>query len=237
MIRCLIPDLPQATELLPWLQRIDASRWYTNGGPLVREFEQRLCAFLEGGGSDASCVTLSSGMSSLELGLLALGVGAGKRVLLPALTGPNGEPPLFTDFTYDNIGMPKNPMNPFYYAPPSVNPDRGQWIDPGLGGFLKAAGYPPEVYEPEWGKQKVPTLRNVDKRPYPEFVKAFGHNGFFKSLEQIVHFYNTRDVEMWPPPEVAENVNTDELGNLGLTADEEAALVAFMKTLTDGYTP
>lgn len=151
--------------------------------------------------------------------------------------GPNGEPPLFTDFTYDNVGMPKNPMNPFYYAPPSVNPDRGQWIDPGLGGFLKAAGYAPEVYEPEWGKHKVPTLRNVDKRPYPEFVKAFGHNGFFKSLEQIVSFYNTRDVGMWPPAEVAENVNTDELGNLGLTAEEEAALVAFMKTLTDGYTP
>jgi len=87
MIRCLVPDLPQAAELLPWLERIDANRWYTNGGPLVREFEQRLCAFMEGG-SDASCVTLSSGMSSLELGLLALGVGAGKRVLLPALTFP-----------------------------------------------------------------------------------------------------------------------------------------------------
>jgi len=152
-------------------------------------------------------------------------------------TGPGGKPPLFTDFTYDNIGVPKNPMNPFYYAPPSVNPDRGEWIDPGLGGFLKAAGYPPEVYEPEWGKHKVPTLRNVDKRPYPEFVKAFGHNGFFKSLEEIVSFYNTRDVGMWPPPEVSMNVNTDELGDLGLTAEEEAALVAFMKTLTDGYTP
>ena len=33
----------------------------------------------------------------------------------------------------------------------------------------------------------------------------------------------------------AVNVNTDELGNLGLTAKEEAAIVAFMKTLTDGY--
>ena len=87
MIRCLVPDLPQAAELLPWLERIDANRWYTNGGPLVREFEQRLRAFMEGG-SEASCVTLSSGMSSLELGLLALGVGAGKRVLLPALTFP-----------------------------------------------------------------------------------------------------------------------------------------------------
>jgi len=87
MIRCLVPDLPLAAELLPWLERIDANRWYTNGGPLVREFEQRLGAFMEGG-SDACCVTLSSGMSALELGLLALGIGAGRRVLLPALTFP-----------------------------------------------------------------------------------------------------------------------------------------------------
>ena len=33
-------------------------------------------------------------------------------------------------------------------------------------------------------------------------MKAYGHNGYFKSLEEIVHFYNTRDVEMWPAPEV-----------------------------------
>ena len=41
----------------------------------------------------------------------------------------------------------------------------------------------------------------------------------------------------WPPPEVPINVNSDELRNLGLTAEEEADLVAFMKTLTDGYAP
>ncbi len=153
----------------------------------------------------------------------------------PSQPGPGGEPPLFTDFTYDNLGVPKNPANPFYQAPRKWNPDGADWVDPGLGGFLKSAGYPPEVYEPEMGKQKVPTLRNVDRRPYPEFVKAFAHNGFFKSLEEIVNFYNTRDVAFWPPPEVPENVNTDELGNLGLTADEEAAIVAFMKTLSDGF--
>jgi len=85
------------------------------------------------------------------------------------------------------------------------------------------------------GKVKVPTLRNVDKRPDPEFAKAFGHNGYFKTMEDIVHFYNTRDTERWPPPEVARNVNTEELGDLGLTEEEEAAIVAFMKTLSDGY--
>jgi len=152
--------------------------------------------------------------------------------------GPNGEPPLFTDFTFDNLGIPKNPDNPFYTQPPSINPNGMAWIDPGLGGFLMGAGYPAEVYEPEMGKHKVPTLRNVDLRPYPEFVKAFGHNGYFKSLEEITHFYNTRDVDtMWPEPEVAANVNTDELGDLGLTVEEEAAIVAFMKTLSDGYIP
>ena len=45
------------------------------------------------------------------------------------------------------------------------------------------------------GKQKVPTLRNVDKRPYEGFAKAYTHNGYFKSLKAIVHFYNTRDAK------------------------------------------
>jgi len=146
-----------------------------------------------------------------------------------------GDSPLFTDFTYDNLGVPKNPENPFYDMPRKWNPDGQDFIDYGLGDFLKSAGYSPEVYESELGKHKVPTLRNVDMRPYPEFVKSYGHNGFFKSLEEIVHFYNTRDVEDWPDPEVPMNVNTDELGDLGLTSEEEAAIVAFMKTLTDGY--
>ena len=151
--------------------------------------------------------------------------------------GPNGEPPLFTDYTYDNLGTPKNSENPFYAAPHSVNPDGENWVDVGMGGFLKNAGYEESVYQAEWGKQKVPTLRNVDKRPSTVFVKAYGHNGYFKSLEEVVHFYNARDVESWPAPEVVVNVNTDELGNLGLTVEEEAALVAFLKTLSDGYSP
>jgi cytochrome c peroxidase len=128
-------------------------------------------------------------------------------------------------------------MNPFYSMPRKWNPDGYAWVDLGLGGFLKEAGYPEEVYMAEMGKVKVPTLRNVDMRPYPEFVKSYGHNGFFKSLEEIVNFYNTRDVDPWPAPEYPENVNTDELGDLGLSDAEEAAIVAFMKTLSDGYVP
>jgi len=85
-----------------------------------------------------------------------------------------------------------------------------------------------------------------------DFVKAYGHNGYFKSLWGIVHFYNTRDVlpvcagdyteaqalaaNCWPAPEVPANVNTAELGDLGLTLAEEQALVAFLTTLSDGST-
>jgi cytochrome c peroxidase len=152
--------------------------------------------------------------------------------------GKSGKDSLFTDFTYDNLGIPKNPENPFYNMW-EFNPDGPNWVDPGLGGFLANVPEYAQYAEENLGKHKVPTLRNVDKRPYPGFVKAYGHNGFFKSLKEIVHFYNTRDVvtENWPPPEVPMNVNTTELGNLGLTDAEEDAIVAFMQTLTDGYKP
>jgi len=140
---------------------------------------------------------------------------------------------LFTDFTYINIGVPKNPNNPFY-SELEFNPMGASWVDMGLGGYLKGAGFVASVYEPELGKFKIPTLRNVDKRPNTSFVKAYGHNGYFKSLQDIVHFYNTRDVSGagWPAPEYTANM-TSEVGNLGLTPTEEEAIVAFLKTLTD----
>lgn len=169
----------------------------------------------------------------------------------PSAVGPDGEPPLFTDFTYDNLGVPKNPMNPFYGMPAKWNPDGDEWIDQGLGGFLARTPEYANLATDNYGKQKVPTLRNVDLRPYEDFAKSYGHNGYFKSLEEIVHFYNTRDVmptcdtlenpepgvNCWPAPEVMENVNSDELGDLGLSSDEEAAIVAFLRTLSDGFLP
>jgi cytochrome c peroxidase len=186
----------------------------------------------------------------------------------PSQVGPEGEIPLFTDFTFDNLGVPKNPENPFYEMDQvflddgkPINDLGSDWIDEGLGGFLQqlvntyndfggwrtlphvTAVKDMSIGELEAqvvinvGKQKVPTLRNVDKKPGKGFVKAYMHNGVFKSLKEVVHFYNTRDVAPWPPSEVSANVNTDELGNLGLTEEEEDAIVAFMTTLSDGYKP
>ncbi len=167
--------------------------------------------------------------------------------------GPNGEPPLLTSFTYKNLGVPRNPENPFY-AQAAFNPLGDRWIDLGLGEFLASRLDYQQFAAESYGKQKVPTLRNVDRRPYPGFVKAYGHNGYFKTLKEIVHFYNTRDVkpvcidpfttaadalaqDCWPAPEVPTNVNRKELGNLHLTDDQEDAIVAFLKTLSDGYQP
>ena len=167
--------------------------------------------------------------------------------------GPNGEPPLLTDFTFDNLGLPRNPDNPFYNQP-QFNPQGAAWIDLGLGHFLSSRMDYERFAAASNGKQKVPTLRNVDKRPGGDFVKAYGHNGYFKSLWQIVHFYNTRDAKppcasdltpvedalaqgCWPRAEVPVNVNTRELGNLHLTRAQEDAIVAFMKTLSDGFEP
>ena len=168
--------------------------------------------------------------------------------------GPAGYP-LFTDFGYDNIGTPKNPDNPFYTMPAAWNPDGADWVDYGLGGFLMSAGYGAEVFEPELGKHKVPTLRNVDLRPTPDFVKAYGHNGYFKSLEDIVFFYHWRAMmdsgmcegmgggmgggmcdgmaEMFPPPEVDQNRAALSM----FPRPQVDNIVAFLKTLSDGYTP
>lgn len=188
--------------------------------PEVNQFSSKYDAYLRG----------ETTLTAQEMQGLELYEGKGMcNACHPSELGPEGEMPLFTDFTYDNLGLPRNPENPWYSMPPGFNPEGSDWTDYGLGGELGI--------EAEMGKFKVPTLRNVGMRPYEGFVQAFGHNGYFKSLKAIVHFYNTRDVLDWPAPEVPMNVNDDELGNLGLTDAEEDAIVAFLGTLTDGWMP
>jgi len=84
-IPLLIPDMPAADDVLPFLRRIDAARWYTNFGPLVREFEQALAAAV-GAGMPAHVATVASCTAGLELALAAAELRPGSRVLLPALT-------------------------------------------------------------------------------------------------------------------------------------------------------
>ena len=133
--------------------------------------------------------------------------------------------PLFTDFTSANIGTPQNYALPFLYE---NTPDQFgyvanaagiMYLDLGVGAFLSNGALPVILGEsannvgtgrnpnPAWailapnfnGKVQTPTLRDVDLRPYPAFVKDYSHNGYFKSLKAIVHFYNTRDTQRVNP--------------------------------------
>jgi cytochrome c peroxidase len=185
-------------------------------------------------------------------------------------------PPLFTCFGSANEGLPLNPRNAFYYetTPDSFgftpNPYGFGYRDLGLGTFLRsgfASGPNPNV---TWRKlaptidaqMQVVTVRNVamtppqcptTEAPGPYFQKGFFHNGYIKSLKQLVHFYNTRDefqfpvtsghcpagttekVDCWPKYEVKNNLDMTT-GNLGLTDQEENQIVDFLETLTDGFT-
>jgi cytochrome c peroxidase len=174
--------------------------------------------------------------------------------------------PLFADFAAFNLGLPKNDDIPYLYENKpdkfgvTPNPQGTAFIDHGLGDFLRNAPGTGQINpQNAWikfagrsdGKFQTATIRDVDKRPYPTFVKSYFHNGVIKDLKTVVHFYNTRDVlphcakgvddpgfgkTCWAPPEVSENLE-QRIGNLGLTDHEEDLIVDFMKTLTDGYFP
>ena len=184
--------------------------------------------------------------------------------------------PQFTCFGSANEGLPLNPRDAFYYQTKpdaygfTANPYGFGYRDLGLGTFLRSgfgSGPNPNVswrqYAPTVdGQMQVSSARDVamtppqcptTEAPGPYFQKAFFHNGYIKSLKQLVHFYNTRDkyaypltsghcpkgttekVDCWPMPEVRNNIDMTS-GNLGLTEKEENDIVAFLQTLSDGFT-
>jgi cytochrome c peroxidase len=174
--------------------------------------------------------------------------------------------PMFTDFTYNNIGLPKNLNLPWYYENTpdqwgfTGNPQGFGFVDYGMGLFLNGYYGPPPnsswaaLYPQFQGKFQTSTVRDAAMVPYAGFVKAFMHNGYLTSLKEVVHFYNTRDVfpfpvqsgncpaktvekvTCWPMPEVSANLNMT-IGNLKLTDGEENDLVAFLQALVDGFQP
>jgi cytochrome c peroxidase len=184
--------------------------------------------------------------------------------------------PLFTCFGSANEGLPLNPRNAFFYQTTPdftgfvANPFGFGYRDLGLGTFLRSGFGTWASPNASWrqfaplndGKMQVSSARNValtppqcptTEAPGPYFQKEFFHNGYIKSLKQLVHFYNTRDVyafnvtsghcpdgtiekvNCWPRPEVPNNIDMTT-GRLGLTDQEEDQVVAFLQTLTDGFT-
>src|SRR3984893_11440263 len=191
-------------------------------------------------------------------------------------TTATANPPLFTCFGSANEGLPLHPRDAFYYQtrPDSFgftpNPYGFGYKDLGLGTFLRSGFGSAPNPNASWrklaptvdGQMQVATVRNAalaptqcptTEAPGPYFQKEFFHNGYLKSLKQVVHFYNTRDkyaypvtsghcpagttekVDCWPAPEIGNNIDMTT-GNLGLTDEEENQIVKFLETLSDGFT-
>lgn len=157
----------------------------------------------------------------------------------PATPRPDGSPPLFTNFGYENLGVPRNPA--------LLRNEDGLYFDLGLCGRgelitrLDLCGF-----------FKVPTLRNVARRG------SFFHNGRFGTLREVLDFYATRDTspERWYPrdeagtvlkfddlpPHLRGSVNTRTPpyagrvagGTPALSEAEITDLLAFLLTLNDG---
>jgi len=209
-------------------------------------------------------------------------VDARSTTLVPGQTDTGNQPggaPVFTCFGSANEGLPLNPRDAFFYQTTpdpfgfTANPLGFGYRDLGMGTFLRSGfGSAPNPNQ-SWisqapfvdGQFQVSSARNVamappqcptTEAPGPYFQKEFFHNGYIKSLKQLVHFYNTRDVQgiafsnvtsghcppgtiervtCWPMPEVSNNIDMTT-GQLGLTDQEENQIVAFLMTLTDGFT-
>src|SRR6266478_5693015 len=186
--------------------------------------------------------------------------------------------PVFTCFGSANLGLPLNPRDAIYYQSTpdffgfTANPFGFGFRDLGLGTFLRSGPGSWASPNDDWtqfapssdGKMQTSSARNValvppqcptTEAPGPYFQKEFFHNGYIKSLKQLVHFYNTRDVaafqfnvtsghcptgttekvDCWPMPEVPNNIDMT-IGKLGLSDTEENQIVAFLQTLSDGFT-
>jgi cytochrome c peroxidase len=215
--------------------------------------------------------------TTLTPGQTDTGTPAGTPVLFTCFGSSNlGLPlnprlPLFYESTPDRFGF-------------TPNPDGLRYRDLLLGNFLRSGPQSwPDPNQPEWlshaptsdGQAQTMTARDValtppqcptteagqfdaNGKPIPYFQKAFFHNGYIKSLKQLVHFYNTRDafpmgfgfpvtsghcpsttterVTCWPQPEVPNNEDMT-VGNLQLTDQEENQIVIFLQALTDGFDP
>jgi cytochrome c peroxidase len=157
----------------------------------------------------------------------------------PSGRGADGSFPMFTDFTYDNLGVPRNPAI-------ARNADPA-YFDLGLCERADLAGRTDLC-----GAFKVPSLRNVAQR------RVYFHNGRFNTLKDALTFYVQRDThpEKWYPlnsdgtvnkfddlpPRYQANVNTTEVPYNRQPGDAPALsnaeiddVITFLRTLNDGY--
>jgi cytochrome c peroxidase len=253
-----ISFLEKSADVSPFTSKIDA---FLNGKYTYTADEAAGAALFDGKGNCNSC-HLDGKSTTLTSGQTDTGT-------------PASVAPLFTCFGYANLGLPLNPRIALFYASIgdsfgfTPNPDGFAYRDLGLGNFLRSGPQSAPNPNSQWvqfaptsdGQMQTMTIRNVGMAPQqcptteapgPYFQKELFHNGYIKSLKQLVHFYNTRDVypfkvlsgncpagttekvDCWPEPEVPNNIDMT-VGNLGLTDAEENQVVAFLQAATDGF--
>jgi cytochrome c peroxidase len=254
-----ISFLEHSTDISPFTSKIDAN---LKGNYTYTADEAAGAALFRGKGNCNSCH-----------------LDGTTTTLTPSQTDtgtPANTTPLFTGFCYADLGLPLNPRDAFYYqtVPDGLgftpNPLGFGYRDLGLGTFLRSGFGAAPNPNSEWvqfapasdGLMQTSTIRNVamtppqcptTEAPGPYFQKEFFHNGYIKSLKQLVHFYNTRDVypfnvtsghcpegttekvDCWPMPEVPGNMDMT-IGNLLMTDEEENQVVAILQAATDGFT-
>lgn len=169
---------------------------------------------------------------------------------------PDGRDSLFTDYTYDNLGLPRNKSiidnhNPAFFDLGLCGPERSAPIIPSnvtsSSSSSSSSASVSDILDNKklCGAFKVPSLRNVAER------KFYFHNGYFNNLHDAVAFYATRDTnpDLWYPKgdkfndlpmEYRANVNIDEVPydrkkveTPALNEQEINDIVAFLKTLSD----
>src|SRR5438874_3147405 len=258
-----------------WGQSIDAYEQSVQ----VSAFSSKFDAFLAGNYTMTPTEMAGYNLFNGKGNCNSCHLDARSTTLTPDQTDTGNQPggaPVCTCFGSANEGLPLNPRDAFYYqtTPDSFGftgiPLAFVYRDLGMVTFLRSGFGSAPNPNVSWrkfaptvdGQFQVATTRNVamappqcptTEAPGPYFQKEFFHNGYIKSLKQLVHFYNTRDVfpfdvtsghcpegktekvDCWPMPEVPNNMDMT-IGKLGLTDQEENQLVAFLRTLTDGFT-
>jgi len=140
----------------------------------------------------------------------------------PSRPGADGKPPLFTDFAYENLGVPRFADSPFLIQPKELNPDGAAFIDRGLGKITNDAAHD--------GTFRTPTLRNITK------TGPYAHNGYFRRLDEMIEMITGSCMRpgtcKLADPEVAANAKRVRSGR-PLTRQEIHDLIAFLRTLED----
>lgn len=153
----------------------------------------------------------------------------------------DGRPPMFTDFQYEALGVPRNTAI-------AANAD-SNYYDLGLCGPSRTDLTAQASY---CGLFRTPSLRNAATR------RVFFHNGVFHSLNDVLHFYALRDIDparFYPvnsdgsidkyndlPAAYKGNVDVIDApfnrhpGDAPVLSDDQIQdIIAFLNTLTDGY--